>query len=523
MDNLSLGWFILLDFILPELGPVELLLIKFAVVVTLVLLLSCLLFYPTIKKLISEVKLHYHQVLDRIKSYGVMFFLPVIILVTFTLVIKIYLAIYTPIHYDEAFTYLHFTSEGFLRSATFYPAPNNHVLHSLLTNISYYLPFSETFNLRLPVILISSITSFLLFYCFTRLTTGKIAFIITLIFSFLNPVIYYGYNSRGYYLVLLFFLISFYAIIQIIRNREEPLEQKHYFVVFTCSSILGFYTMPSFLYPFLSLESFLFFTSLLTNSKKLLHYLFYSILLTGLGVALLYGPIIIVSGIESLTNSNSVVPVPRSEVLSDLSSHFASTYEYLFSLNFKFIYLFLIFLIIYLLFKKIRPLEVILCFYIIIFCPLIIILHSLIPFPRTWIFIIIPVLYLLSLFLQGIENFYKIERVVFSGAILISFMHLHIFWDTIRTRETFSYEAEKLSAYLMNYDPKNIYIENDLIDINLAYLFLTKGENVRIFENDPLLKRDYDFLIIGKKTETFSNYKYVKEFGKDIHVYQKVR
>ena len=70
-----------------------------------------------------------------------------------------YYAIVMPVCYDEGLTYLYFTSKGIFSSMSFYPEPNNHILHSLLTNLTIHLPFGDTeFRLRLPSLIASTFT-----------------------------------------------------------------------------------------------------------------------------------------------------------------------------------------------------------------------------------------------------------------------------------------------------------------------------------------------------------------------------
>ena len=55
---------------------------------------------------------------------------------TIPLACSIYYAIRLPVTYDEAWTYLYFTINSPLVSASFYPAPNNHILFSLLARVT---------------------------------------------------------------------------------------------------------------------------------------------------------------------------------------------------------------------------------------------------------------------------------------------------------------------------------------------------------------------------------------------------
>ncbi len=44
---------------------------------------------------------------------------------------RLYWGVVQPISYDEAWTYLNFTKNGWLTSLSWYPAPNNHLFYSL--------------------------------------------------------------------------------------------------------------------------------------------------------------------------------------------------------------------------------------------------------------------------------------------------------------------------------------------------------------------------------------------------------
>jgi hypothetical protein len=63
--------------------------------------------------------------------------------------LRLYL-IHQPLHYDEAYTYLHFASRGIRAVITDYHAPNNHVLHSVLVRISYGVFGHDPWALRVP-------------------------------------------------------------------------------------------------------------------------------------------------------------------------------------------------------------------------------------------------------------------------------------------------------------------------------------------------------------------------------------
>lgn len=85
----------------------------------------------------------------------------------------VWYAIQLPISYDEALTYLHFTSRGPVASLAYYPEPNNHILHSLITNITTLLPFLDIcFCLRISSIFFNLLTWCIAYYHPLHKTNG---------------------------------------------------------------------------------------------------------------------------------------------------------------------------------------------------------------------------------------------------------------------------------------------------------------------------------------------------------------
>ncbi|MFT3796805.1 hypothetical protein [Flavobacterium sp.] len=92
------------------------------------------------------------------------------LLLAIPLAASVYYALQMPVSYDEAWTFLNFTRKGFVASASHYPAPNNHVLHSLVTNLTYHLPgLSNLFKMRISVLCVN-LVSMVLLYRFVRQT-----------------------------------------------------------------------------------------------------------------------------------------------------------------------------------------------------------------------------------------------------------------------------------------------------------------------------------------------------------------
>jgi len=507
-----------------ELGPVEFKLLKFFLLVFLgfgfIILYSEKFFHETILKGLVNIKKSWF----RFQRLEIKYLIFVCILVLVSVCTRLILTLKMPVHYDEALTYINFTKNGFLYSLTHYTSPNNHILHSLLTNLTYYLPFDNIINLRIPNLIVGIVTIPLFFYCFFRLINFKIAMFVTTIFSFLPMVLYYGFNSRGYSLIILFFLISFYAAIQIIRNKDDSVTYlSKYLCIFSISSIFGFYSIPSFLYAYIALISYIILFSVFQKPKVKLLHIIISGMITTFFVLLLYVPVFIVSGLRAITNNEFVAPISRREVIEGLYKHFTLTFDSFFSINAIILAVLISLIFCYLLFKSHKPSEIVFCLYILFLSPIILVIHSVIPFTRTWVYLVIPILYLLGMFLEGIKMQNWKEYYIYSAAIFFSIVQFFNFFNHINEMEKFSFLAEEVSEFLIASKPERILVKHPLIDVNLIFIFENKNKNISVFENDYYFSKEYDFLVLDTNKEVPKTYEVVKEFAEDLFVFRKVQ
>lgn len=289
---------------------------------------------------------------------------------------SVYFAITLPVSFDEALTYLVFTSRGPLVSLSYYPFPNNHVLHSLITNFTRYIPLTELFDLRISSILINVLTWTIAYKFIAVNYNKKTALIISGISAVLFLNIYYSYMSRGYSLLNLFFMISLYCAFKISNHQAG----KKYWVWFTVSSILGFFTMPSFLYPYVTMNLYILLKRRDNIKKQVLMGLF-----TVAAVIFLYTPIIIVNGLKALTGNEYVKPISRSEVIENLRPFFLQSLREISGFHWVYILpaLLISFLFCFIYQKKEDLLHYI---FFILVVPALLIVHSVIPFPRTFVY-----------------------------------------------------------------------------------------------------------------------------------------
>jgi hypothetical protein len=293
------------------------------------------------------------------------------------LLASVWFAVQLPISYDEAFTYLNFTSRGPLVSIFYYPGPNNHILHSLITTITTFIPFLSTcFCLRISSIIINLLTWCIAYSFLATHFTKRTALVVVTIASLLFMSIYYSCMSRGYALVSLFFVTALYAAFNIVKNGSD----KRNWIAFAVSSILGFYAMPSFLYAFLSLNAFIFLSRPQIVKKQ-----FAVNVVIFLITACLYLPVIIANGIDALVNNQFVAPLPRMEVLQKLPAFFNTAITEITGIPWTYVLTLLIVAILGSIFKK-DKIIVLFCVIFMVSPFVWLLLHGVIPFSRTFVY-----------------------------------------------------------------------------------------------------------------------------------------
>lgn len=447
----------------------------------------------------------------------------VLSIISFSLAFSIYNVVHEPIYYDEAWTYLNFTKRNILSSISYYPAPNNHILHSVFTNLTFWFPFSNTINLRLPALILSLLNSFSVFFILSKTLNKKIALLLLAIFCFSFPFLHYSYQSRGYLLLLFSFTLCFYAILKLCYPEKDKQSYTKYLYLLSLGAILGFYTMPSFLYPYLSCFSFAFVFLIRKKKNKKAIQLLVSSAISAIIVVCLYLPIFLISGIDSIINSSITEPISRMEVLEKLIPHFSASSDFLFNLPlYASIPLLLIFAFL-LIFKKKN--EISFPLYCILIAPFILVLHSVVPFPRTWIYLILPFLFLLGVTIQhfNIHEKLSFRSTAILSIVTIAFLLINFNQKSIE-RKTFPHLANQLSKYLESEKATNVYCNHPLIETCLLYLFeernVSIGITYSIAEIDSQEVKNIqaccDFAITDKKLNNVNGLSYIDNWGKDI-------
>lgn len=400
-----------------------------------------------------------------------------------------------PISYDEAWTFLHFTQHGILASASHYPAPNNHVLYSILTSLTYHLPLPDLWNLRLSVLAVSWMTLWAAYRFVRRHFDTRTALVVVAVFPVLFMGLYFSYMARGYGLLVLFFILALHAAFNIVK-LENPGRDWFWFALF---SILGFYTIPSFLYPFLTLNFFI----LYHKRKNIWPQVAVNVAVV-LAVFVLYLPIICNDGIRSITDNPYVKTVGLWQTLKTLPLYYPVTMAEITGIHWS-ILIVLGGFAVWRLFKIQDRFHLAFAL-IFVLAPFVLLLaHRVIPFARVFCYYGFVLVLVVALPFRMYFNRMNIAGLVLSLVALQYLLVLNF------NRKIYSYEDRDLAANITasRIIPKIIgshsYLFNfTLLRTNLEFELVSQGirgyrlESVTVPEMSADTISGYDYIIINK-------------------------
>lgn len=206
-----------------------------------------------------------------------------------------------PMEHDEAYTYIAFASRPIIHLLRDYHLPNNHVFHSLLVYHSINLFGIEPWFVRLPAFLAGVLLVPLAFLVGRAYYTSAAGLLAAGAVALLPAISEYASQARGYTLVAMAALALFGLSI-IVKSSHNTFAWFAWIVVAT----LGLYTLPIMLYPLGGAVLWLMISALARDvapayQGRFLVHLGSAVFLTGALTGLLYLPVVLYSGVESLT------------------------------------------------------------------------------------------------------------------------------------------------------------------------------------------------------------------------------
>lgn len=202
----------------------------------------------------------------------------------------------SPFRYDEAFTYYCYVNTNILNALSNYSYPNNHIFHTFLVKITTFLFGTSLAAIRLPAFLSGVIVLPFAYLLIRKIFDKNIALFCSAFLACSYALIEYTVNARGYTIVLLLFVF-----LLLLANKKSRNQVDAFWIILISS--LGFYTMPSFIIPYLVFLLWLIFLSPNFLIKHLATYVLGTLALT----TVLYTPVFFNTGLQSIIANKYVI------------------------------------------------------------------------------------------------------------------------------------------------------------------------------------------------------------------------
>jgi len=231
-----------------------------------------------------------------------------------------------PMRADESYTALNYVMVPFLDSFSNY-MPNNHVFHTVLVRAVCWLFGTGSSALRMPAFIAGTLMVPAT-YALGRVYYNKwVGLLSAGLVATSSHMLTYSANARGYSLVGLCFVLLAVLAAGLCRRANRWL-----WIAFAAISVIGFYTIPTFLYPYATVSVWLFASILIRqkdrhSQRKLLGYLITFSVLIALCTVLLYLPILMRSGVADVTANPFVASLSWKEFVARIIPTGVSTWR----------------------------------------------------------------------------------------------------------------------------------------------------------------------------------------------------
>lgn len=218
-----------------------------------------------------------------------------------------------PLLWDEATTFFDYVMQPWWIAPTWYPAPNNHVFHSELAWLSTTLLSPEAWALRVPAFVAGTLLIPAVWLLARRLYDDRVALLAAAMVAASSVLVGTSVEARGYSIVALCFTIILWLAVDL-RTRDNAAV----WLVFAAVSALGAYAIPTMVFPYAFVCVWLMLCALVRRHVLPPRALLGRLVVVGGAVgafaAVLYMPILVVSGYQAIFSNWAVQPL----LLSDL-------------------------------------------------------------------------------------------------------------------------------------------------------------------------------------------------------------
>jgi hypothetical protein len=221
-----------------------------------------------------------------------------------------------PIRYDEAYTYLNYASKPLLTGMSNYSFPNNHLFHTILVHFSYVVFGNKLWALRLPALMAGVLTVPATYAVAYRFADKDAALLASGLVACSSILIEYSTNARGYTIICLLFLLLIYLAMDLYRQHNVFV-----WLFFAFISAIGFYTIPTMLYPYTMVMAWL--AGLIwrhypERRREVIKDIITYSALTMFITTLFYLPAIVTTGWSSILSNPFVIPLPLTSIIEKL-------------------------------------------------------------------------------------------------------------------------------------------------------------------------------------------------------------
>ncbi len=422
------------------------------------------------------------------------------------------------IAYDEAYTFIHFASRSFKHILADYSAPNNHIFHTILVGISYRLFGGEAWALRLPALLAGTLIVPAVFVTARRFFSAAQALGAAALLALLPVFINYSVNGRGYTLLILFaILLANFADILVARSSKPAL------AAFVVTTVLGFYTIPIFLYPWAGVSLWVIATYLFEyepwpERKSRLAVFLGACVVSGIFTLLLYSPVIFFgSGLRSLISNEIVQPLSWQTFLANLDPRLIKAWnKWMIGIDPRLENIFLGGFLVSLFFYRRAsnqrlPLQVFLVLSVLI----LLLLQRVTPLPRIWLYLeayylmfaAAGLVWLVQVLLRQILDLRQADQAL-SWTILLIFLVTCAAMFIARQQNPVLQDRDRLpEEYAANYlvqhlTPEDTIVATGPVDIQTAYYLSLNGISFdRFYQRDHPVEIKHALVLLRRNSK----------------------
>ena len=360
--------------------------------------------------------------------------------------------------------------------------------------------------MRLPAFIFSVFSGLLLYIFIKRFFSFRIAVLALTAFSFSYNIFYYSIHGRGYSVLSFFIILSLFSLLKMLLSKGNS---RFYAAIYIGSSVFGFYTIPVFLYPFLSMSVFGIWYLIKFKHAGIIKFIIVNFFIAA-GVCILYAPVILFSGTSTITNNPWMTALSWEEFWNNLLNYLFVLGEYLLNLDqYGATFLAAVSLGgIILLVKQHRHFAW-LCLFFFIVPFLIIIIQSLHPFVRVWDYLWLIIALFIALIINFVFSFFKNEK--FKSWIFTIVLALFIFYghrqvDQVNKRG-FGYYVQ-LDSFIKKAFENNFssaYISEDIYYLFISYYSGQRKKPMQLFWNATAEDPELVVLFISENFPSWLN------------------